>query len=228
MSHRHKVLLRIASEIREHMSADVTFVGIDGIDGAGKTCFADELAEYLTDVEVIRSSVDGFHNPRALRYAKGRDSPQGFYPDSFNYTLLKRELLDPLRSENSWHYRTSVFDHRTDSPVMSPVREATPPTALLFDGIFLHRPELARYWHYSVFLDVNRRESLRRCNARAGFPDRSDDPEDPAHHRYVEGQRLYVSSCDPAALATRVINNDDLTKPYVVAQRTAGTTKGAA
>lgn len=52
---------------RQSCSPGVTRVGIDGVDGAGKTCLADELAGVLQaqGAPVIRASVDGFHRPRA-------------------------------------------------------------------------------------------------------------------------------------------------------------------
>jgi uridine kinase len=217
MTDRFTVLGQIAAEVRCVLGSGVTLVGIDGVDGAGKTCFADELVACFQELEVIRSSVDGFHNPRAIRYERGQHSPEGFFRDSFDYRLLKESLLDPLRAGGSMRYRTAVFDHRTDQPVESPTLAANPPSILIVDGIFLHRPELAGYWNYSVFLDVNRRESLRRCVRRDGLQGVPDDPSDPIHERYVKGQDIYLRSCDPKARATRVVNNDDLERPYVAA-----------
>src|SRR5262249_39050048 len=125
----------------------VARVAIDGLDGAGKTTFADELADILRMLprDVIRASVDGFHNPRALRYRRGRSSPEGYFEDSYNYAALKKHLLDPLSPGGSRRYRAAVFDHVTDTPVSIPEREAPASSILLFDGIFLHRPELCPY-----------------------------------------------------------------------------------
>lgn len=59
-------------------------VAIDGIDGAGKTTLADELAEPIRGLgrEVIRASVDSFHHPREIRYRRGRLSPEGYFTTS--------------------------------------------------------------------------------------------------------------------------------------------------
>jgi len=59
-------------------------VGIDGVDCSGKTMLADELIEPLQshDREVIRASIDGFHNAREMRHRQGRGSPRGYYEDS--------------------------------------------------------------------------------------------------------------------------------------------------
>lgn len=73
-------------------------VGVDGAAGAGKRTLADELARVLEGerVAVIRSSVDSFHNPRAVRWRRGRGSAEGYYLDSHDLPSLKAVLLDPL------------------------------------------------------------------------------------------------------------------------------------
>ena len=210
------MLERVASEIRSVLGPRVTRVAIDGVDGAGKTWFANELASCFSDVEVIRSSVDGFHHPRAVRYARGKDSPEGFFLDSFDYPTLKACLLDPLSPGGSGRYRTAAFDHRTDRPVDAPLLTSNPPAILLFDGIFAHRPEIVAYWDYSVFLAVDRRTSLRRCHERDGLPWSVDDPTATVHRRYTLGQELYLRACQPQQAARIVINNDVLDAPYVV------------
>ena len=72
-------------------------VAIDGVDGVGKTVLADELAETLSCCgrQVIRASVDGFHNPRSIRHRLGQNSPEGYFRDSFNYSALTTLLLTP-------------------------------------------------------------------------------------------------------------------------------------
>jgi uridine kinase len=60
-------------------------VAIDGIDAAGKTTLANELASVLRrrGRDVVRASIDGFHRPRAERYSRGDLSAEGYYLDSF-------------------------------------------------------------------------------------------------------------------------------------------------
>jgi uridine kinase len=119
-------------------------VAIDGVDGAGKTTFADELGSSVSALgrPVIRASVDGFHNPRVVRYKRGRHSPEGFFEDSYNYAALRNYLLDPLSPKGCHRYRPAFFDHVTDDAVPVVEVEALPRSILLIDGIFLHRPEL--------------------------------------------------------------------------------------
>ncbi|HEY9010107.1 MAG TPA: uridine kinase, partial [Devosia sp.] len=161
-------LAALADRIVERHIQSILRVGVDGVDGAGKTSLADKLAAVLEarGKHVIRASIDGFHNPRSVRYAKGKDSPEGFYRDSFDLAAFRRELLDPLGPGGSGRHRRVHFDHRTDSAVASPIEHADRSAVLLVDGIFLHRPELRSCWDLSIFLDVPFAESYRRMAVR--------------------------------------------------------------
>jgi uridine kinase len=215
---RQALLLRIAEAILRVPAPFVTRVGIDGVDGAGKTMFGDELAGLLqaSGRRMIRASVDSFHHPRALRYRQGRHSPEGFFQDSYDYAQLQAVLLDPLSPGGDGRYRTAAFDHRTDAPVVAPEEQAAPGAILVCDGIFLHRPELRSYWDVSVFLEVSVAVSVSRCAARDGS---SPDPQDPSQRRYVAGQQIYLHTCAPQRHATFVVNNDVLDAPFVVSRK---------
>jgi len=90
-------------------------VAIDGVDGVGKTYLANEIAESLRKSrQVIRASVDEFHNPRSVRYRLGRHSAEGYFRDSFNYLALETVLLDPLSPGATRRYRRAVFDYRIE------------------------------------------------------------------------------------------------------------------
>jgi uridine kinase len=215
MTKREQLLQIVAAKIVGLPAAGIARVAVDGVDGAGKTTFADELADYLASGsrQIIRASVDGFHNPRALRYRLGATSPKGFFLDSYNYAGLAANLLWPLSPHGSRRFRRAIFDHRSDRPVVAPEEYADADAILLFDGIFLHRPELRPYWDFSIFLAVNFNVSIPRCAARdAGSP----DPRADANRRYVAGQQLYLAQCRPTALASLVVNNDDWENPFIM------------
>lgn len=190
-------------------------VGIDGVDGAGKTTLADRLGQVLEAAghRVIRASIDGFHNPRAVRYARGRESGEGFYRDSFNLDAFRRELLDPMGPRGSGRFRRAVFDHRTDQPVDAPVEAAGKSGILLVDGIFLQRPELRASWDLVVFLDTPFEQSYRRMAQRDGS---DPSPYAPANRRYLEGQGFYFAECDPKGRADILVDYADLENPRIV------------
>ena len=64
----------LRDDVRRWFPAGRVILGVDGIDGAGKTVFADSLAAVFAEdgSSVFRASMDDFHRPRAERYALGR------------------------------------------------------------------------------------------------------------------------------------------------------------
>jgi len=217
---RRELLRSLAAEIAAAAGEGPSLVAVDGVDGAGKTVFADQLAAELeaglagTGRTVVRASADDFHHPRAVRYRRGRQSPDGFWLDSYDYPRMRAELLDPLRAGRG-RFRTAAHDLNSDLPVDEPARPVLAGTVLVLDGIFLHRDELLGYWTYSVFLDVPFAVSATRMAARDGTP---ADPDDPALARYVGGQLRYLAACRPRQRATAVIDHADLDAPRRIAR----------
>ncbi len=210
----------IAEAIRAHAARSIVRVGIDGVDGVGKTVFADRLARAIASRgrPVIRASVDGFHNTRAIRYRLGKTSPAGFYLDSYNYAELRKVLLDPLGPGGSRVYCPANFDHAADVPVPAQWSVADPDAVLLFDGIFLHRPELRDVWDLSIFLDAPFAITIPRGAGRGpGWG--AADVDAASNRRYVEGQRLYLQENDPQGRASLVIDYSDLAHPFVTVRR---------
>jgi uridine kinase len=196
-------------------------VAIDGVDASGKTVLADDLAAVLRSrgATVIRASIDGFHNPRDVRHRQGSDSPRGYYEDSFDHTALVEELLSPLGPKGTRRYRTAVFDLRADRRVDAPAKTAPDEAILVFDGVFLQRPELRDHWDYRVFVKASFETTLRRAMQR----DRGlfGTPEQVRHRyesRYIPGQRLYLERCEPEGTADVVVENDDVDRPSLRAR----------
>ena len=179
-------------------------VGVDGVDGSGKTTFADALGEELRrrGRPVVRISADDFHHPRAVRYRLGRHSPEGFFRDSYDLDALRRNVLDPFGPGGDRCYREASHDLLTDAAVDGPTLTGAPGTVLVLDGLFLHRDELLGTWELSVFLDVPFEETFRRMAIRDGC---HPDPGHPDNARYVDGQRLYLAAARPRERADLVL-----------------------
>jgi uridine kinase len=194
-------------------------IGIDGVDAAGKTRLADELVAPLIEKgrSVIRASIDGFHRPRAERYKVGRQSPEGYFRHSFQFDRIVRDLLAPLGPGGSRRIKRAIFDYRADAPVQLPDEEVPANAILVFDGVFLHHPELVSHWDATVFLQVPFDITVRRAGKRDGWPANVEAVE---NRRYVEGQRLYLRECRPEAVASMVVDNSDLARPVITAVRT--------
>ena len=197
----------LAAEIVALYAGGRVVVAIDGMDGSGKTHFANDLAVALTATgrSVFRASIDDFHRSQAERHARGADSADGYYRDSFDYSTFRRVLLEPFRMGGSTAFVTAAFDHVRDLPVQSKWRTGPKDSMLVVDGIFLNRPELAGLWNYSVWLDVTREIAEKRMLDRDGPTENVE--------RYRGGQDLYLAEANPRTAASSIIDNSDFDHP---------------
>ena len=219
---RKTVMHRLAGLISEVRRPHPVRVAIDGPDAAGKTTLSAELALLIeaTGRAVIRASIDGFHRPQSERHARGSESREGYYLDSFDYSTLRALLLEPLGEGGNRRYRRAVFDSRADSPVDTPTEVAAPDAILLFDGVFLMRPELDDCWDCRIFLRVPFDETQRRAVIRderlfgsAALVERR------YAERYIPGQRLYLAAVQPESVADVVVVNTDPARPEIRVRR---------
>jgi len=187
-------------------------VAVDGVDGVGKSTFARRLAAELETAgrPVVHVSADAFHHPRAVRHRRGRDSPEGFWLDSYDYPALIANVLVPFGPGGTRRYRTAVHDLETDEVLDLPWRTAPADAVLVVDGLFLHRDELAGFWDFSLFLSAPFEVTVPRMAARDGS---HPDPAHPSQARYVQGQRRYFDACQPWTRASVVVDNSDVARP---------------
>lgn len=215
---RPVVVAQVADSVPKAVGDDCVRVAIDGVDGAGKTVFAAELAAELRSRgrDVVQVSADDWHQVRALRYARGRTSSEGFWLDSYDYARLRAEVLEPLGPGGSRDYRPRGHDLATDEVLTGPLSHAPAGAVVLVDGLFLQRAELEGGFELAIWLDVPFEETAARMARRDGS---SLDPEDPSMRRYVDAQRTYFAQRSPWTRADLVVDNTDLAAPFVVTGR---------
>ena len=170
----------------------LTRIGIDGVDGAGKTLLAEEVAQLLTARRrpAVRVSLDQFERPPAERYARGELSPDGYYLDAFDVERFHAHVLG--------------LDGPADVVVVA-------------DGVFLQRPELADLWDATVWVEVDLDVAAQRGAERNRvWFDSLDGTHERYRVRYLPAQRRYIEEQRPHERAAFVFRNTDLTEPELV------------
>lgn len=200
---RRDVFDALASEILRDWGVGRRIVAVDGVEGSGTAEVADELAVAITrrDHSVVRASLSGFHRPASERFARGRDSAEGHYRDSFDYSKLLRMLIEPFLLGGSAGFETAAFDARRDTEVEAKWLTAPRDTILVLDGVFLNRPELRELWSYSVWLELSDAAAAARREAL--------EPAEGSSPRYPGAQALYVKEAKPKQAATAVLEVSD-------------------
>ncbi|MCA9969116.1 MAG: hypothetical protein KC425_02820 [Anaerolineales bacterium] len=204
-------------------------VAIDGIDAAGKTTLADELSATLRarGRPVLRASVDDFQQPRAVRYGRGRLSPEGYYDDAFDYAALIGRLLAPLGPGGNRWVETAVFHHPSDTPLPPNPQLAPANATLLCDGVFLLRPALRPYWDAAIHLYVSLETSLARALRRdAAAMGSAAEVRRRYQARYLPAQQHYLAKDRPQQHADIVIDNTNPAQPRLLRLPRAGEKTG--
>ncbi|MGC4782536.1 uridylate kinase [Micromonospora zamorensis] len=212
---REEVLGRLAEAVGSVTVAHPTRVAVDGPPAAGKTTLADELAVVLRAQgrDVIRATIDDFLFPRAHRYPRGEYSAEGCYFDTHDHGALNRVLLDPLGPDGDRRFQPAVYDHATDTVLAPPVTTAAADAVLLFDGVFLMRPELIDRWDLRVFVSTALESTVERAVIRERRVSSQVDVERRWRERYIPAQQLYFATARPTDHADIIVHNDEPRRP---------------
>ncbi|MFZ4895918.1 uridine kinase [Plantibacter sp. Mn2098] len=209
---RVELLRGLRDDMSKHYPVGRTMIAVDGISGSGTAAFADGLADVFREAgrAAFRASIDDFHRPREARYARGRNSAEGYFLDSFDYSLFRRVLIEPFRLGGSAGFQLVGFDEGRNTEAQARWTTAPVDAVLIVDGVFLHRPEIRGIWHTSVWLEVPLEAAYARLHDRLGV---DADPYAESNARYVGGQRLYQADDDPRRFAGALIDNSDEDHP---------------
>jgi uridine kinase len=215
---RPALLSQLAEMISSLKFSRPVRVAIDGRTASGKTTFANELAAQIArgGRAVIRTSIDGFHMPKATRYARGRYSAEGYYFDARDLAAIRALLLDPLGPGGDRQYRTASFDLENDTALKQEPLSAAAESILIVDGTFLQRPELVTGWDVTVFLDtsedVSERRGVDRDAERLGGLQAARQLY---AQRYRPAFDLYERKCQPRSIADVIVDNNEFDRPHM-------------
>jgi uridine kinase len=200
---RKDTIAALADEILHNYGRGRVVVAVDGPDGAGTADFADDVATALRSAghAAFRASTIDFQRPRAEREARGASSGEGYYRDSFDYSVLRRVLVEPFRLGGSAAFVTAAFDPTRDAQVEPKWLTGPDDAILLIDGVFLLRPELAGLWNYSVWVDVTHEHGAGQGSSEAEVT------------RQNEAQAIYRKEVGPRTKATAIVDNTDINHP---------------
>ena len=168
-------------------------VGIDGLDGSGKSRLAVALADTLTAAghPATLLHVDDFRRPLDFQGLDELAEKALYYDQYYDFAALGQALAERARA-------------------------AIPGAVTIVEGVMLLRAPLpAGTW--LILLDARSEEARNRILARDRAKGRS--PEEIEHRiafRYFPAQARYWFENDPGARAHAVIDNTDWRRPRVV------------
>ena len=145
----------LSAEILHNYGRGRTIVAIDGTDAAARAAFADDLTAVFREDErhVFRASLRYFQHSRAEQQRLAPDTPERPYLVGYDYSALRRVLVEPFRLGGSTGFVTEEFDPDRDAWIQPTWQTAPADAILIVDGDYINRPELHGLWLYSVLLE---------------------------------------------------------------------------
>ncbi|WP_088044481.1 uridine kinase [Bacillus sp. EAC] len=216
---RNELVSEIANRILRLNLTHPIRVGVSGITASGKTTLANELMEELRvrKIDVVRTSIDNFHNPRNVRYRQGKESAIGYYEDAHDYNSFKQKLLIPLGPGGNLQYQPISLDLEKDEYISSDSKVAKRDSVFVIDGTFLFKKDLSNLFDYKILVntdfDLARKRGAKREEVNFGSYEKA---EEMFLNRYHAASKLYLNQHLPQLKADVIINNDDLDNPYFV------------
>jgi uridine kinase len=126
---------------------------------------------------------------------------------------LNRVLLDPLGPGGDRRYQHAVYDRTADTALSPPVTTAPADAVLVFDGVFLMRPELIVRWDLRIFVSTTPDKTVERAVIRESRTSSRADVERRWRERYIPAQQLYSATVRPTDHVDVIVDNDEPRHP---------------
>lgn len=220
ITRRRQLLDKVADRVLALQLDHPTRVGVDGHSAAGKTTFADELADVLrakSARQVLRVMIDQFKRHVDLRTQYPVESPESYYFEMFDVDAIRDELLTPLGQGGNRRYRTQIMDFSGRLPIDSGLHVSPDDAILVADGAFLQKPSLSSHWDLVIYLHIDIADVLHRgTNRDQAWMDSAEAAAERYRAYYIPGEELYQAQVRPADRAHIVIDNRNFEAPGIL------------
>jgi len=193
-------------------------VAINGIEGTGKTVFADKLTKYLNslNVEAIQVSIDGFHFNTEARYKQGKNSAKGYYEDSYDEIAFVNNVLKSTQLETP-RYTPATHDLFTDEYLNLKPIEIKNNTVTITDGAYLFKPNYRNHWDLKIYLKADFKTAMKRGVERdKELLGGVTATETKFKERYHKASQIYLRENNPEDIADIIIDNSDFNDLKVI------------
>jgi hypothetical protein len=109
--------------------------------------------------------------------------------------------------------RGAVYDRTADTALSPPVATALADAVLVFDGVFLMRPELIDRWDLRIFVSTALEKTVDRAMIRERRVSSRAEVERRWRERYIPSQQLYFATVRPTDHVDIIEHNDEPQQP---------------
>ncbi|MBO8436504.1 MAG: uridine kinase [Spirochaetes bacterium] len=175
----------------QHIAESTRIVAIDGRSASGKTTIASEMADVL-GATIIH--MDDFFLPLPLR-TEARYREAG---GNVHYERFIEEVLPGLENHEVFYY------HRFDCSKMAYADELVRVDAsrlVVVEGAYSLSPCFGHYYDFSVFMDIEAEEQMRRIVKRNG-----EERAEAFKTRWIPLEEAYFTATETAKRADLILD----------------------
>lgn len=196
---RRDLIDALAEEILHNYAHGRVIVAIDGDDTAAADAFGADLVELLKKRghSAFAARMNDFVSPRERREAWGADSAEVRYRNTYDYSVLRRVLIDPFRMGGSTGFVAAAYDRAREQQIQAKWLTAPEDAILVLSGEYLQRPELRGLWNFTAWLE-------------SAAPKKKGDVVDPLT---VAARKLYSKDVKAREIASAIVDNTDPEHP---------------
>jgi uridine kinase len=180
---------RVAQAIAGAARHGFALVAIDGPGGSGKSTLAAEVAERLGPDRAAVVHGDDFYRPMSPEQ-RLLLSPQEGYDWYFDWQRLRDQVLIPLASGAAAQYQR--YDWLTGELAPGELHQVARSGVVIVEGVYTARPELARYYNLTVWVDAPREVCMRRLDERG-----HDHGPGNWSERWRAAEEHYIAATEP-------------------------------
>ncbi|RMG39696.1 MAG: hypothetical protein D6719_12735 [Candidatus Dadabacteria bacterium] len=174
----------------------LALVAIDGVGGAGKSTLARELAYRSESILVVQTV--NFYRPMDPK-TRYNLTPEEGYMLYYDWERLRDQVLIPLSQGKPCRYqRYSWVESKLKDWV-----EIHPQGIVLVEGVFSFRPELRRYYDFSIFVTASESERYRRQIVR------KENPKEWIE-RWMAAENWYIKHHAPQDAADLLVDGNEM------------------
>ncbi len=216
---RAELLSQLTATLLGLRAQGPTLVAIDGRSAAGKTTFADDLAQSVRTHgrPTLRISIDDFHPPGyKYRSRDGLYTPRSYYTEGYDLAAFRAYALDPLR-EGARRCRLTYWDSFNDAAFPEAWAEIPDRVVVIIDGIFLLRPDFRHYWDYAIWLQVDWDTMIERATERdIAWVSSAEVVVNHYRSCWIPRHTFYETQDHPAQAANLIVDNRNPEMPALV------------
>ncbi|MEL3971892.1 kinase [Rossellomorea oryzaecorticis] len=183
-------------------------VGIDGLGGAGKTTFAQNLRDELNlaGCQATILHMDDCIVERHKRYGTGNEEWYEYYFLQWNIGFLQKELFQKLQ-QNCDSLIFPFYDHHSDTIRAKPIH-LIHITIILMEGVFLQRKEWQGFFDFMIFIECPHEMRAERVLGRDVYLGDYQARLDKYIRRYWLAEEFYIQHVNPVGNADYVFKYD--------------------